>query len=128
MKLDFKQFGKIFKRYDPIGEEIDWATSQMRKSCDIKECRKWEKYIRELKQLKKDEKFKLDPKWVETVGTLVLKAAEIGLTVGLTVYTCDQMTSLAMKSYGLDEQMALSNGRVWNLATNGIEKLIPKKV
>lgn len=121
---------QLFKHDDFTDECIDICEAKIRKGGmnDPAEIGKWLDVREKLLKSKRDNKVRVD--WIEILkaaGTVGVEIFKVVTTVALTVYGYQFMANIAMKSYGLDADMVLCNGRVFNMAKD-ITKLIPKDI
>ncbi len=114
----------IFKEKDTtLDEQIELVNEMIRTApFGSKEYGKWLDVRQKLIKCKKEEEEQGGMNW-----DLILRVIEISLNAGIAVGGMILYTRVATLSYGMDEGMALCNGRVFNMK-DSIMKAIPKKV
>lgn len=114
----------IFKKKSTfIDEQIAIVESKIRSSTfGTIEYARWLDVREKLIKAKKEEEAGRKVDW-----NLVLRAIEIAANIGLAVVGFKLYRDIAALSYGMDEGMALCNGRVSNMKEL-VMKITPKKV
>ncbi len=114
----------IFKKKDTlIDEQIELVNAKIRSvPFGTKEYGRWLDVRQKLIKCKKEEEANGKINW-----NLILRVIEISLNAGIAIGGLVLYVRVATLSYGMDEGMALCNGRVFNMK-DAIMKAIPKEV